>query len=73
MRYVEKQCMNCWNIILWRRPTVQILFQGEFNDVTPPNKSTVVRIINKFRIEYSVWDKVPKSEKTMLPQKVEEI
>ncbi len=49
------------------------LFLGEFTDIIPPNKSIIVRIVNKFCMEYSIWNKVPKHEKTALtPQKVEE-
>ncbi len=42
----------------WSYAKVQELFQGEFTDVTPPNKSAILRILNKFCTEYSVWNNV---------------
>ncbi len=33
---------------------IQELLQGEFTDVIPQNKSTIVRIVNKFHTEYCI-------------------
>ncbi len=53
---------------------VEELFQGEFTDFRPVNKSTIVSIVNISCTEYSVWNEATKVEKTALtPQKVEEI
>ncbi len=53
---------------------VQELFHSEFTDLTPPKKSTVVRIVSIFCTEYSVWNKVLKYKETaLMSQKVEEI
>ncbi len=40
---------------------VQELFQAEFTDVTPPNKSITLRVVNKFRTEYSILNKLEKN------------
>ncbi len=45
---------------------VQELSQGQFTDVTPLSKSTILRMVHKFGTEYSILYKVPKCEKTAL-------